>query len=324
MVIGGMAFVLALLCAAIMGLAIQRGGTCTVAAMEELMATRRPTRLLAMLEASLWVAGGLLLARQFGLVAELPAGFALTRWTVLGAVLLGLGAVINRACVVGAVARLGSGELAFAAMPLGFYVGCASADRFLATPPPQALGQASPVLGASAWLLWLLVALAAVRLLQGWRARRASLLQPWSPHAATAVIGVAFVLMLLLVGAWSYTDLLADLAQAMAQAGTAQHLGVRVAIGVALLAGALAGGWLTGQLRRPRLTAAALARCFVGGVLMGWGSLLTPGGNDTLVLVGMPLLWPYAWAAFATLCGTIAATRCSGLWLARAQRRLAG
>ena len=35
---------------------------------------------------------------------------------------------------------------------------------------------------------------------------------------------------------------------------------------------------------------------------MGWGSLLIPGGNDGLILVGMPLLWPYAWVAFACMC----------------------
>ena len=40
---------------------------------------------------------------------------------------------------------------------------------------------------------------------------------------------------------------------------------------------------------------------------MAFGSLLIPGGNDGLILVGMPLLWPYAWAAFATMCLTIAA-----------------
>jgi len=40
---------------------------------------------------------------------------------------------------------------------------------------------------------------------------------------------------------------------------------------------------------------------------MGWGSLLIPGGNDGLILVGMPLLWPYAWVAFAAMCATIAA-----------------
>ena len=39
--------------------------------------------------------------------------------------------------------------------------------------------------------------------------------------------------------------------------------------------------------------------------MMGWGSLLIPGGNDGLILVGMPLFWPYAWVAFVTMCMTI-------------------
>ena len=38
---------------------------------------------------------------------------------------------------------------------------------------------------------------------------------------------------------------------------------------------------------------------------MGAGSALIPGGNDALVLVGMPLLWSYAWLAFASICITI-------------------
>ena len=42
---------------------------------------------------------------------------------------------------------------------------------------------------------------------------------------------------------------------------------------------------------------------------MGWGSLLIPGGNDGLILVGMPLLWPYAWVAFVSMCAAIAAAQ---------------
>jgi len=30
---------------------------------------------------------------------------------------------------------------------------------------------------------------------------------------------------------------------------------------------------------------------------MGIGATLIPGGTDGLVLVGMPMLWPYAWLA---------------------------
>jgi toxin CptA len=58
-----------------------------------------------------------------------------------------------------------------------------------------------------------------------------------------------------------------------------------------------------------RITLFQLARCFAGGVLMGWGSLLIPGGNDGLVLVGMPLLRPYAWVAFVAMCVTIGAAQ---------------
>jgi toxin CptA len=45
---------------------------------------------------------------------------------------------------------------------------------------------------------------------------------------------------------------------------------------------------------------------------MGWGSLLLPGGNDGLILVAMPLAWPYAWLAFATMCITIATAQLLG------------
>ena len=42
---------------------------------------------------------------------RMPAGYPLNRWTVVGGAMLGLGAYVNRACVFGAIARLGSGEV---------------------------------------------------------------------------------------------------------------------------------------------------------------------------------------------------------------------
>lgn len=123
----------------------------------------------------------------------------------------------------------------------------------------------------------------------------------WTPHAATIVIGVTFVVTLLLAGRWAYTDVLADLAH-----GTATMLGLPIVLLAALYAGALLGGWTAGRWTPRSADAAQLARCTVGGMLMGWGSLLIPGSNDGLILIGLPLLWPYAWMAFATMCATIA------------------
>lgn len=307
-VLNSLAFVAAALCAAVMGIAIQRGGTCTVAAVEEIIDQHRFKRLSAMAEASLWVAGGLVLAQSLNLLGKTPAGYAVTQWTVFGGALLGLGAYVNGGCVFGTIARFGSGEWAYVATPIGFYVGCASVGLVFMPPVTLRLSDVSPVLQASLWLaplflvfvLWRLV-----RPLMGVRsvaAVRAVAARAWSPHAATSVIGIAFFFMIPLVGNWAYTEVLADLAS-----GMSASLAAKIVLLLALFLGALLGGWRTRDFRSTRTTATQLLRCFIGGALMGWGSLLIPGANDGLILVGMPLLWPYAWLAFFTMCVTIGA-----------------
>ncbi|WP_298826672.1 YeeE/YedE thiosulfate transporter family protein [uncultured Piscinibacter sp.] len=303
--LASVAFALAVLCAATMGFAIQRGATCTVAAVDELLGKRSARRLAAFGEAALWVAGGLLAARAADLVPQLPPGYATSVWTVAGGALLGLGAWLNRACVFGAIARLGSGEWAYAATPLGFYLGCLAVP-WLFAPPQQPLAGGAPVLAAPGIALGAFLVFVAWRLLgtlrrgglARWRER------VWAPHAATTVIGITFLAMLLLVGAWAYTDALAALAR-----GMTTSLPARLALAVALLAGAVWGGWTAGRFRATRIGAWDLLRCTAGGALMGAGTLLIPGSNDGLILVGMPLLWPYAWVGFATMCAAIGLAR---------------
>lgn len=315
-VLSSVAFVAAAICAGLMGYAIQRGATCTVAAMDEVVRKRSINRLVAMIEASLWVVGGLLIVRAFGALRAMPGGYEVTSVTILGGALLGLGAYVNKACVFGAIARLGSGEWAYVATPLGFYAGCASAPSLFTFSAPPRLPGASPVLAVSAWVALVFAGWMA------WRVARPLFTAPfrgideandrcrqivaglagrlWTPHAATTVIGVTFLIMFLLVGAWAYTDVLAELAQ-----GMAANLAARVVLVLALLAGAMLGGYTAGRWKSAPLSLAQLAKCFGGGALMGWGSLSIPGGNDGLILLGMPLLWPYAWVAFLTMCATI-------------------
>lgn len=299
-----LAFLAALFCAGLMGYAIQRGATCTVAAVDEVLSRGSMNRLASLLEAALWVAGGLLVAQTLGVLPAMPPGHALGLWTIAGGVLLGLGAFVNRACVFGAIARLGSGEWAYAATPLGFYVGCLTVGHLFTPPASTRLAHGSPVLQAPAWVAGLFLVFAAWRIVRPlWQHGFGGIAaRVWAPRAATTVIGAAFVAMLLLVGGtWAYTDVLAEFARGMAGSLLARGL-----LLLALLLGAVAGGWTAGRLRSTPVTPAQLLRCFAGGVLMAWGSLLIPGSNDGLILVGMPLLWPYAWAAFATMCLVIA------------------
>lgn len=305
-----LAVIIAVLSAGLMGYAIQRGATCTVAAVDELLNKRKANRLIAMGEASLWVAGGLALAKLFGVLPAMPAAYPVNAWVFIGAALLGFGAWLNGACVFGAIARFGSGDVNYLATPIGFYVGCLTVGPLFSAPSANKLAVVSPVLQASSLAALLFVAFAAwrvvpplVRQVMAPRAGAARALaqRVWSPHAATAVIGVTFVIILLLVGVWAYTDVLAQLARGMS---TSLALGVLCLL--ALYVGALIGGWTAGRLRAMRPTAAGAAKCLAGGALMAWGTLLIPGSNDGLILIGMPLLRPYAWLAFAVMCVTIA------------------
>ena len=311
-----LAFVVSVACAGLMGFAIQRGATCTVAAVEEWMTRRRCTRIVSMLEASLWVVAGLLIARTFDLARAMPAAYAVGPSTVVGGGLLGLGAYVNRACVFGAIARLGSGEWAYAVTPLGFFAGCIVVAALSRGSPVEPLADPSALLNGPAWLAAVAAGLVLLRAARPVFSQRAAddrtlrrhlvtllTCRVWSPHAATCVIGITFVVILLLSGAWAYTDVLAELAR-----GMAASLPARIALLLALFGGAVIGGATAGRFRNTRITASQLARCFTGGFLMGGGSLLIPGSNDGLILIGMPLLRPYAWIAFITMCVVIGAS----------------
>jgi len=290
--------VVAAVCAALMGFAVQRGATCMVAALDEVVSKRSASRLIAMLEAAAIVACGIILARLAGHLAMQPASYQLTAWTLLGGAIMGLGAFIARACVFGAVARIGSGEWAYLLVPAGFLLGCVAARPLLAVAPPlkiaphsllldQAVLVAAPLLALAGWRLWRTLTAARERRLNDY---------VWSPHVATGVIGLTFVIMFLTVGAWAYTQVLAE-----ASRGMAMMVGSRMILLVALFTGAVLGGWTAGKLKFVRPSWSAIGRCLAGGLLLGFGGMLVPGNNDGLILVGLPLLQPYAWGALASM-----------------------
>ncbi|MFA5964240.1 MAG: YeeE/YedE thiosulfate transporter family protein [Sphingomonas sp.] len=288
----------ALTSAALMGLAIQRGATCMVAAVDEIVTTHRATRALALAEAALWVGGLLALAQLAGVLGMSPARYQVSGWTIVGGALLGLGAWVNRACVFGAIARIGSGQWAWLATPPGFFLGCLVPLHATTALPmskqvaPFALTGAV-ALGVALLMVWRLVeATRAPRFLAHW----------WHPHRATLLIALTFVVTLLTVGLWAYTDALAALAR-----GMEARLNLRLAMALALLGGAIVGGWIAGSLHAVMPRPIDLLRCAVGGALMGLGAMLVPGGNDGLILVGLPALLPHAWVAVTTMVLSIAA-----------------
>lgn len=296
------ALAIAAICAGLMGFAIQRGGTCLVAAIDEVVSKRRASRLVALGEASLLVAGGMVVAQLTGLLHMQPRAFDISGWTVLGGAIMGLGAYVAGSCVFGAIARIGNGEPAYLLVPLGFFLGCAAALRLGMSNLPHPSAAKSLVLTQAVIFAGPLLLLAGWRLWQVFGAARRKQLAEhvWSPHVATGMIGVTFVILLLVVGAWNYTDYLAEAARGM---GTRQS--DRGFLLLALFAGALIGGWTAGRIKGVTPSLTAIGRCLIGGFMLGFGGSLVPGANDGLILLGLPLLLPHAWVALASMAAAI-------------------
>ena len=294
-------FLIALGAAGVMGFANQRGGTCTVAAIEEIVDHGCFGRARALLETSLWIAGGLLVLGTFGRLPQTPNGYSASIATVSGGILFGIGAFVNRACIFGAVARLGSGEWAYLGTPVGFFAGVLIGN---ALPEPGKITGTALLLSGPIWL-----ALIAAILIVGrsfFHARRIRMGKKkileavWSPHFATMIIGLTFLVALQAGGAWTYSEYFSDIARGHSSGGA-----IKLLLNLALLTGAVVGGWTAGKNRFILPDLGSVVRTTLGGIIMGLGGSLIPGGNTGLVLIGMPLLWPYAWLAFGSICLTI-------------------
>ena len=221
-----------------MGLAIQRGATCMVAAVDELVSEGRARRAYALAEAALWVGGLSSIALMLHWLNMSLGIYRVTGWTVAGGVMLGIGAWINRACVFGAVARIGSATGAWIATPVGFFIGCLFP---VVAPEPYAVGTAagSPTIATVTILAFLIFAV--WRLVEALHSQQITV-HLWHPHRATLLIAVTFVVTLLTVGAWAYTDALAAIAR-----NDEALLSLRAAMVAALLGGAILGGALAGN-----------------------------------------------------------------------------
>lgn len=293
-------FVVGLLAIGLFGFATQRGGACAVASIVEVVTEHKPGRLLALLETSILVGGGLGVLSTMDVLATVPGGYVARATTIFGGVVMGIGALYNRSCAIGTIARIGSGQLAYLATPLGFFLGSLGAYRITA---PEPLTQDGVSLIGPIWLGVACIAILMFRLLtNGWRIWRTGsgpLPYFWSPYLATSIGGMAFLVAFMTVGGWTYTETIGEIARGRDVDALQECL-----LFGALTVGAVLGGWTVG-LRPKAPRGGRLWRCFIGGCLMGIGAALIPGGSDALILVGMPLLWPYAWLAFASMCATI-------------------
>jgi len=300
------------------GFAAHRASLCTVRAVMQWVDERQTSILVSFTKAVAWACW---LAGVFVLLGlpfkDLPLAHSVWWLSVVGGFLFGIGAAINGGCSLSTLQKLADGDasllLTLAAFVLGVALAVTTESHWLSlTLQPQTLWWVT----LPAPLQWSLVAVltlwAARELTQLWRSRARDqtawqrLLAPrYSLAFSAMLLGVFSGLLFLLEGMWTYTNYL------RAQTSALQIHTAAPGLWRAVLLGALFLGMLASSLQRRSYQRRALLRHngyrrFFGGLLMGAGSALVPGGNDTLLLVLIPTLSLQALASYLALLAGVA------------------
>ncbi|GFE76124.1 YeeE/YedE thiosulfate transporter family protein [Novosphingobium sp. TCA1] len=284
------------------GFSANQGGTCLVAAADELV-RRHPPRVLIGLIAASAAAGLTAVPLAWTAATDGPsitaAGIHIP--LVVGAVAFGIGALVNDACLLGSLARLGDGEIRLLALPFGLSAGILLIDQARLAPFatwPSPLSTPS-LLGTVCLLSFLIVlTLASIKL---------TATEPLLPRArwplalSMLVLGATGGALFALSPAWT----LAHLLQHSLLLGDMRTGIIAFPAVAASVLGALAASVGQGTMRLQTPSARDLVRTFGGGLLMGIGIALIPGGNDGLILSAIPALSPAGFAAVLTMTATI-------------------
>ena len=289
-----MSFWLPVLLAFGVGFAMKYGGLCTYAAARQWVRHQRFELLHAFLAAAAFSA--LLLLPMAWLQ---PGGLRLAmthdQWlTALSAgLVLGAGAWLNRGCVFGTFVQLTGGNLNYLATLIGLAAGASGARLLLmdwAAPArdPAPVLASLPLLGLALLLALLLV----LPLL--WSGRRRRL-------PVALMLGAGGGWLFATVGGWDFAAVVRrTLYHGLGlEASGPSRLAVYCTL--AMVAGGLLAAFFNSRFSLQTLRWKTLASCFGGGGLMGAASVLLPGGNDSLVLAGLPVLAPHALIGYAAM-----------------------
>ena len=256
----------------VLGFALNHGSICTVIATRELVSERRSARSIALVECAVWA------ALVYAILETSPTmhkGWSPILYLVPAAMLFGLGTYVNGACVFGSVGHFGNGEIDFGFAFLGIFAVVYVEYLFGLLPdqpPVSSFLPLGPMVLASA-LLAILALRLGVSLKSETNFRRLTL--------STGAVGMTFTVLAVFAPGFSIT----------ASVGSIVSIPVAGAvISVCMFAGSL----VSARLRKRRFllkwpTIRTIARRALGGMLMGLGSLLIPGGNDTLLMIGFPM-----------------------------------
>ena len=282
----------------ILGFALGRVTTCTVAATDRWVSEGKADWMCGLVVVLSWSGVVLFLLLIYTGQVHIPVDIELRASLFIGAILLGLGALINRGCFVGTVAYIGTGHFvylfSFVGLGLGMWL---AGDNMLDlfgpnTPTERTLATNSQikqvvVFGFSCITLlslWLLVFRRDMTMLY------------------LLTIGICAALIYGTTPEWSYAAVINSFIN-----GQGLSVGSKIEFAVAaLFAGAIFSNWLKNRFHPKLGNWKEVIGNLSGGFLMGIGAAVVPGGNDVLLMWTIPGLTLYGTVAYLVMIVTIA------------------
>ena len=256
----------------VLGFALNHGSICTVIATRELVSEKRPARFIAIVECAVWAA---LVYTILETSPTIQRGWSPMVYAVPAAILFGIGLHVNGACVFGSVGHFGNGDFEFAFTFVGIFA-VLYLDAIFELIPHQAPASASVPFGLVLLIITLFAALA-LRLGVSFKSET----NFGRLTVSMVAIGTTFTILTVFAPGFSITASLGSI------------ISVPVAGPVAIVS-MFAGSLCSARIRKRRFllkwpASNTVLRRTVGGILMGMGALLIPGGNDTLLMIGFPM-----------------------------------
>lgn len=288
-------FALCLLAALLFGYASQKGGLCVVSAIADILERRSMRTFISFFKCSLWVC--LVSWPLWWLFAGVHPAFTfpLTLRSVIGGLTFGIGAAINGGCSFGAFTRLAAGDLSFVVSFVAMAIGIAMEHKISWSVDVANVMKGSVIAhpGFGPFALYFVVVIACVREVA--LLARAGKGQEITEKAAV-LVGICGAFLYAFHGLWIYA---LDPGRLIEAGGATREWDI-ASLSAAVLVGAGICAVREGSFRLQASWRAFPFR-LTGGVLMGYGAALVPGGNGTLILEGIPALSPHAIPAYAAL-----------------------
>ena len=293
------------------GFAMKRGGLCSYVAITQMVNERRVERMMVFLGVAAWAT--LILLPLHWLE---PQEFALSAThdnlliALVGGIMLGVGAFLNKGCFFGTFVALVSGNMNYLFTLVGLSVGVALSQLYLAVAIPSTTELSRLFMQSTGAYIWLAgMGLFGLFMFVSVKLRNENLLKQrtgldrmsWQSVFAMVIIGLGGALLYATVNGWNYANVLTNTTSYFVGKRAMGASMIALIATLFMVAGGISAAVISKEFSLHRIKWYVVLGCFSGGTLMGAASMFIPGGNDGLLLKGIPSLAPHALVGYACM-----------------------